>query len=151
MRDGQSRKTTIVRGQHANLVRLESPGGKTIEFQYDRGHRIVRATASTGESVSYDYDDRGRLVKVEGGPQRVVRYAYHGTMIRAAYGETDQPLFSLDYTNTLPSRLVLRGTTTYTLWFTLDHDRKPPVSEASIKAADGTWTTIKIAESAATP
>ena len=146
MRDGQGRKITIERDRHANLVRLTSPGGKTIELQYDRSHRITRASASTGGSALYEYDVGGRLVKVQDGTQRVVRYTYDRALMRGAYGGNDRPLFTIDYTNAWPSRIVLGGETSYALRFTLDPDRAIPVTQATIEAPDGTRTTVNVAD-----
>ena len=146
MRDGQGRKTTIERDRHANLVRLTSPGGKTLDFRYDAGHRITRATASTGGIATYEYDVGGRLVNVQIDGRRVVRYAYDGTVLRTAYGANDRPLFSVDYKAVWPSRVVLRGTAVYTLRFTANPDRSIPVVKASIEAPDGTRMEVDVAD-----
>jgi YD repeat-containing protein len=148
MRDGQGRKITIERDRHANLVRLTSPGGKTLELQYDRSHRITRAIASTGGSALYEYDVGGRLVKVQDEARRLVRYTYDRTLLRGAYGGNDRPLFTIDYADSLPSRIVLGGTAAYTLRFAVDSDRAIPVTQATIEAPDGTRTAVKIANDA---
>jgi YD repeat-containing protein len=146
MRDGQGRRITIERDRHANLVRLTSPGGKTLEFQYDRNHRITRASASTGVSATYEYDVGGRLVKVQDGAGRVVRYTYDRALMRGAYGGNDRPLFTIDYVDSLPSRIVLGGTAAYTLRFALDSNRAIPVTQATIEGPDGTQTAVNVAD-----
>ena len=148
MRDGQGRKIVIARDRHANLVRLTSPGGKTIDFEYDRNHRITRATASTGASAVYEYDVGGRLVKAQDEARRIVRYTYDHAALRGAYAGNDRPLFTIEWADQVPSRIVLGGTAVYTLRFALDPNRLVPVTQATIGAPDGTQTTVDVANDA---
>jgi len=146
MRDAQGRKITIERDRYSNLVRVVSPGGKTIELQYDKSHRIVRATAGTGGSAVYEYDVAGRLVKAQDEARRVVRYTYDRTLLRGAHGGNDRPLFTIDYVDSLPSRIVLGGSAVYALQFALDRERTIPVTQATIAAPDGTRTAVNVAD-----
>jgi hypothetical protein len=66
--------------------------------------------------------------------------------MRGAYGGNDRPLFTIDYVDSLPSRIVLAGTAAYTLRFALDSNRAIPVTQATIEGPDGTQTAVNVAD-----
>jgi len=146
MRDGAGRPIGIDRDRYANLIRLSSPGGRTITFQYDRSHRITEALASTGARMNYEYDAGGRLTIVKQDGRTVLRYAYDGALLRAAYGEADRPLFAVDYREGWPTRVVVRGNTSYALRFVTDADRSIRVTKATVTGPDGTESSVAIAD-----
>jgi predicted Zn-dependent protease len=144
LRDSQGRRLTFERDRHSNLVRLTSPGGQALHFEYDRAHRIARASAGREDRVSYTYDVGGRLATVEDGARRRTRYAWHLTEIRGAHGPDDEPLFSIEYSDGLPSRIVLRGRTTWTLSYALDRSRTYPIAQVIVGSPDGRTRIVKI-------
>src|SRR5439155_22777230 len=63
-------------GTSKDLLKVTSPGGRSIPFVYDEAHRIIPAIDQLGRTVSYAYDASGRLVKVTEQAGRVTVYTY---------------------------------------------------------------------------
>jgi YD repeat-containing protein len=58
------------------LIKIES-AGQSIAFDYDDGHRIVRAHDTSHHDVSYTYDDAGRLTRAMASDGTIRVYAYN--------------------------------------------------------------------------
>ncbi|PYN89932.1 MAG: hypothetical protein DMD87_03705 [Candidatus Rokuibacteriota bacterium] len=63
-------------GTSKDLLKVTSPGGRSIQFVYDEAHRIIQAIDQLGRTVSYAYDASGRLVKVTDPAGGVTEYTY---------------------------------------------------------------------------
>jgi YD repeat-containing protein len=80
LRDSKGQVTKMERDRRRNLMRITSPEGRFIMFEYDSADRIIKAVDDEKQEVRYLYDVGGRLVQVE-GPRSVTRYAYEHTYL----------------------------------------------------------------------
>jgi RHS repeat-associated protein len=59
-----------------DLLRITSPNGRWIQFNYDAAHRITLAFDNLGRTVVYNYDAAGRLARVTDPNGGVTEYTY---------------------------------------------------------------------------
>ena len=96
--DQEGREVRLERDSDGDLTKIISPGGKSIDLRYRRGH-LAEAKDSVGSSSRYTYDDEGRLVKADYSSGSAVRYLYDsanrvveldgspaGTVLKIRYG-----------------------------------------------------------------
>lgn len=76
MHDANGNYFQMIRDVNGNLLKVTTPKGNWIEFEYDRAERVSRATDNSGRQLSYRYNSSARLVDVEESNERRVRYSY---------------------------------------------------------------------------
>jgi YD repeat-containing protein len=76
MHDSNGHSFKMVRDARGNLLKVATPNGNLIDFEYDSAERVTRAKDNRGRYVTYQYDPSGRLVLVEDSSGRVERYSY---------------------------------------------------------------------------
>lgn len=62
-----------------SLMRLTSPNGSWLRFNYEANSRVSEIDDSRGRTVKYEYDGRGRLVRVTYPSKQVFSYTYDDT------------------------------------------------------------------------
>jgi YD repeat-containing protein len=80
MDDGAGHRIVFQRDRDRRLLRLLSPSGVSLKFDYDDGYRVRNVTDDEGRVVRYEYDANGRLTLVTDGARRT-RYAYDDTVL----------------------------------------------------------------------
>jgi len=80
MDDGAGHRIVFQRDRDRRLLRLLSPSGSSLKFDYDDGYRVRHVTDDEGRVVRYEYDTNGRLTLVTDGA-RNTRYAYDDALL----------------------------------------------------------------------
>ncbi len=76
-RDSHGTNTLAFEATTDRLTRIEYPGGKWFEFQYDAVGRRTRRTDQDGKITNYEYDPAGRLdLMKDGDGNLIVDYDY---------------------------------------------------------------------------
>jgi YD repeat-containing protein len=76
IRDRFGNRVLLARSATKNLTRIMSASGRTVEFTYDTGDRIIQAKDILGATVTYAYDASGRLTTVTDQAGGVTTYTY---------------------------------------------------------------------------
>ena len=83
-RHGNTLTLTRLDNNKGEVTRIDTPGGRWINFAYDAEHRVKSATDNTGRTASYGYDTAGRLKTVTDAAGKASTYDYDGISNRVA-------------------------------------------------------------------
>ncbi len=83
IRDAAGDKLELQRDRKRNLLKILTPHGHWIKFNYDDQARITRAEDDTGHWANYTYNYFGMLTEVIHSSGQVRRYEYQGSHMTA--------------------------------------------------------------------
>jgi YD repeat-containing protein len=76
IRNSEGHEFKVDRDRDGNLLRVLTPNGNWLRFEYDSSQRVSRAWDNRSRVVHYEYDSLGRLRRVEDSSGRISNYSY---------------------------------------------------------------------------
>jgi YD repeat-containing protein len=141
MHDAAGNEVKFVREQTGNLLRVISPAGHWIDFQYDRHDRTISAKNDSGIVLTYVYDQLGRLSEVLRDSNILWQYSYEPEGIGMIRDSRGRVILTNHYHAGRIESMKLGTGGTYT--FDYLYDRTGYVIETRIKAPQGKFTILK--------
>lgn len=122
------------------LTRVDYPGGRWVEFDYDSAGRRIRTADETGFEVNYEYDLIGRLAALkDAADSLIVQYTYDaaGRLVREDKGNGTATTYDFDTAGRLTSVEHLAPDDAVNARFDYTYDAAN--RRATMSTLDGDW------------
>jgi len=139
-RDANS-STTLGYDAHDRLLRVDTPGGRFLEFTYDDAGRRASSVDQLGHRLDYHYDAAGRLESLtDQSGREVVRYAYDpaGRLSRKTLGNGVYTTYDYDAAGQLLHLINAKPDDAVLSRFDYTYDSRG--RRTAMAMLDGTWS-----------
>jgi YD repeat-containing protein len=153
-RDAQGQELQFERDRGRRLIQLTSPNKNWIHLTYGPGDRVAEIDDSRGRTVRYTYDERGRLISVKYPSGEVYSYEYDNTQHMLTFSVARDTkaaptlLLQNEYANGRLVKQTLAGGLTYTYGYSPDN--ADPIRVASVRTPEGRLFVVNITKSNST-